>query len=503
MAGRSGIFLTGATGQLGRHLLRELLAGGHRVAVLVRGDGTAAAGDRVRELHEEFSESHGRRLRTPTVVCGDLRSSGLGLSDADRAWLSRRCATVVHAAACVSFRTTPDGEPHETNTGGTRRLLELCGALCIQDIHHVSTAFVCGEQTGPVLETERAPETAFHNEYERSKHAAELLLRGDPRVRATIYRPSVIVGDSRTGHTSTYHGVYRFLELADRLAQAEGGLGKRGLPLRLPFRGDELRNLVPVNWVAQAITRLVGQRRPHGRLYHLTAPDPTCVRDITEVAVSELNLAGVELAGPGPLANPSDLERAFLDGLREYWPYLGGDPAFDCRNTLAALPDLPAPRVDRGALGRLIRFAIRDRWGRSRRTTRAAGDIDCAEYIERFFPGALSRSVLSRVLVETTLGFSIRGPGGGRWVCRLGGGRVLAVERESASRAEVEYRMDVRTFAAIVSGRETPQAAFFGRRVEIAGGIERGLKLAALFRQFVREFPFDTRESRKERHAAA
>ncbi len=486
MGRQGGILLTGATGLLGRYLLRDLLAAGARVAVLVRPDRTEAAEERVREVMDFASETLGRTLTAPTVFAGDLCETNLGLSGADRDRLARNYDRVVHAAASLSFRRTADGEPHRTNAAATRRLLGRCADWGIREVHHVSTAFVCGDRTGPVLESESDCGQQFHNDYERSKLAAELAARETAGLRVTVYRPSVIVGDSRTGHTSTYHGPYRFLELADRLAEPDGPPGRRSLPLRLPFRGDEPRDLVPVDWVAAAIARIVGRPALHGRAYHLTAARPTPVADIRAVAVEELGLDGVRLTGTVPDPNP--LERVFLDGLRDYWPYLGGDPAFDARNTRAALPDLPPPAVDRQCLRRLVRFAVGDRWG-NRRPVRPCG-VDCGDYIERFFPAALGRSALAQIPVEAALSFDIRGAGGGRWLCRLGGGRVLQVVRDAADRGDVEYRMTAPTFAAVVSGRECPQAAFIGRRIEIAGSVEKGLKLAVLFGQFVRECPY-------------
>ena len=266
----------------------------------------------------------------------------------------------------------------------------------------------------------------------------------------------------------------------------------------MPFEGGEFRNLVPVDWVSAAIACIVSRRTLHGRIYHLTATRPTTVRDIKDVAVEELGLNGVELAGRPH--DPSPLERAFLDGLQEYWPYLGSDPDFDCRNTLAALPDLSAPHVDRESIRRLVRFAVEDRWGRVRRSQTQKNSLDCGDYIERYFPETAARSLLAQIPVEATLGFDIRGAGGGRWLCRLGGGRVLQVTRGSTERSDVEYRMGVQTFAAVVVGRESPQAAFFGRRIEISGSIEKGLKLATLFGQFVHDFPYPTACAQEKRH---
>jgi nucleoside-diphosphate-sugar epimerase len=217
-----------------------------------------------------------------------------------------------------------------------------------------------------------------------------------------VYRPTVIVGDSRTGHTTSYHGVYRFLELANRLAQPSGEPGRRWLPLRLPFEGHEPRNFVPVDWVAQAITRIVARPTLHGRTYHLATPNPITVQDIKDVAAEELGIAGVELVGRVP--NPSALERAFLDGLQEYWPYLGSDPAFDCRNTRAALPELPAPRVDGELFRRLIQFAIKDNWGRGLRGRPLHRSFESGEFVERYSPEIIGRGPLAPFSVEGSKG---------------------------------------------------------------------------------------------------
>jgi hypothetical protein len=247
-----------------------------------------------------------------------------------------------------------------------------------------------------------------------------------------------------------------------------------------------------VDWVARAIVRLVGRPPCHGGTYHLVARERPPVRVLKEVAESVMKLDGVECSGPGRPADATSLESAFLGQLEDYWPYLDGDPAFDDRNTRAALAALPPPCLDRATLARLIRFAIADRWGRARKAQTAGPlRIDCAHYVEEFFPAAARRSVLVRIPLTATVGLDIRGPGGGRWVCRWHSGALTAVHRGPAPSADVVYRMNVKTFATVVRGLLPPQEAFFQRRIEIEGDMEKGLKLAVLFEQFVREFPLD------------
>jgi nucleoside-diphosphate-sugar epimerase len=499
------ILLTGATGFLGRYLLQNLLASGQRVAVLARDAAGISAEQRIVDLLSPWSDTWHNRQANPVVLAGDLSIPGLGLPLAARTWIGHHCSRVVHAAADISLRRTYLSDPWMTNVEGTQHLLDLCAALGLRELHHVSTAFVCGERSGPIREDELDRGQTFHNDYERSKFEAERRIHAARGLRATVYRPSVIVGDSRTGFTSSYHGFYRFLELGFRLATppspppsapaaprvpAAGGTGRRHLPLRLPLTGDEPRNLVPVDWVARAIVALLDRPECHGRTYHLVAQTPVSGREIKEVAEEVLGIHGVHWAGPGAAHDRSRLEELFLEQLQEYWPYFHGDPVFDCHNTRAALPDLLPPQIDPQLLAGLIRFAVADQWGHARRNmVPARTGVSCAHYVEQFFPRAVRRSTLAGIPIEVTVGMEVTGTGGGHWSCRWIGGDP-AIRRGLVPDAEVTYRMDAATFEDVVRGRLAPQEAFLARRIEIEGDVERGLKLAVLFDHLVKECPY-------------
>jgi hypothetical protein len=140
-------------------------------------------------------------------------------------------------------------------------------------------------------------------------------------------------------------------------------------------------------------------------------------------------------------------------------------------------------------LTRLIRFALADRWGRaSRKKVTRRSQLDCASYVERFFPEAVVRSSLWKLPIDVNFDLDVRG--GGQWQVRLRAGQPVEVRRGSIAGAAIVYRTDAATFEAIVCGRQTPQEAFFERRIQISGDVERALKLALLFGQFVRECPY-------------
>ncbi len=486
------ILLTGATGLLGRYLLRDLLASGHNVSVLIRSSPGEKASDRLDRLLDFAEESLSRKLPRPTLLDGDLNTANLGLGITERSWLARNAQAVIHSAAYVSYHPTADGEPWQTNVEGTRRLLELCRSLGRIDLHHMSTAFVCGDRRGIVFEDELDCGSGSGNAYEQSKFAAEQLIRDFDGIRATIYRPSIIIGDSRTGYTSTYHHFYRFLELAVRLsAHPSRGSGehkrrRHRLSLRVPLTGNETQNLVPVDWVSQAIVALLHRPQCHGRTFHLVARQPVRHRVMMGIIEELLQFEGIEWAGRDGITDPTALEQLVLEEFRDYWSYLGSDLVFDCRNMRQALPDFPPPPIDRALVVRLLRYAQEDNWGRGRRE-KSSQTPDIAHYLEHVLPEKLSRSPVAQALPSGLLfTLDIHGAGGGVWSCRWAEG-TLSIRRGLDAGAVVTYRMESSLFMDLLRGKQTPQHAFFEGHIEIEGDMEKALKLAMFIEQFLAE----------------
>jgi thioester reductase-like protein/putative sterol carrier protein len=495
-----------------------MLLAGHQVTVLARGTQQVSAQNRIEELVEFWGGVQGRALPRPSVLSGDLAIPGLGLGLADRRWLARHCSSVVHAAASLAHCGTRKGEPWETNVNGTRRLLELMRSLGIGSLHHVSTAFVYGDRRGLLLEDELDLGGGPLNAYQHSKFAAEKLLRQTVGLSTTIYRPSVVLGDSVTGFTSSYHHFYRFLELAVRLS-SPAAAGRPGrLPIRLPLTGRETQDLVPVDWVSQAMVRIMEQPRWHGRTYHLVARCPVRFDRIRSIIEELLHIEGIQWAGTTDLVNPTDVERIVLEKLDEYWTYMRSSPVFDSRNLQQALPDLPPPPFELALAARLLAFAQEDRWGRGSRRHRWTSTFGarkkdhgielhapsfCAHYLESFLPAHAGQSLLVQALPEgLSFVLDIRGANGGQWTCHRENRSEMRVARGHAADAEITYRTDVETFKALASGSETPQDAFFAGKVEIEGNMEKGLKLAVLFERFFAENRCPADQPREASHDA-
>ncbi|MBM4022431.1 MAG: SDR family oxidoreductase, partial [Planctomycetes bacterium] len=386
----SYILVTGVTGLLGRSLLRDLAAAGRRVAVIVRPGKSRDAAARVDELLGDWEDVAGVRVACPVVLEGDLVSDGLGLAPEQRDWVAANVAEVVHSAASLVFgRRESDGEPYTSNVTGTRNVLGLCRDAGIRRFHHVSSAYVCGLRTGRVLESELDVGQTSGNDYERSKILSEQEVRGGGFLDVvTVHRPSIIVGDLVHGFTNTFHGFYRPLRIVMPLMETfvDATPPQGSLLAVMGMDGHEAKNLVPVDWVSAAMTRIILDESLHGRTYHLTSGAPTTVGTLCRVfeavvleMVADLRRQRAAAAEKPAASTPVDPDlksvvKLFVDQMDVYRAYWRDDPEFDATNTRAAVPDLPAPALDEEAIRRLCRFAIdnRFRWPPLTRRERVA-----------------------------------------------------------------------------------------------------------------------------------
>jgi thioester reductase-like protein len=359
------ILLTGATGLLGRYLLRDLMLAGVSVAVVVRRSRRQSAQQRVDSLMATWEERMGREFPRPKVLAGDLTEENLGLSADDVEWVRENCDSVLHNAASLTFVSTdPEGEPWRSNVKGVQNVLDLCEKTGIKDFHHVSTSYVCGLRSDgdTVLETQLDVGQTLGNCYEKSKVQAEKMVRAAEFLSPpTIYRPAIIVGDSNDGFTTTFHGFYASLHLAYTLMKSfdENENRESDIPTRVTLDGTERKNLVPVDWVSAATVHILTNRQFHGETYHLTPTKPVTVSTIRNVLEEAYGLKGAVFAGYGTeIEDPNEIEQLFYEHFEVYDSYWRDDPTFDASQTMAACPHLPCPVIDQEKLLMMAHAAI-------------------------------------------------------------------------------------------------------------------------------------------------
>ena len=463
--------LTGCTGLLGRHLLRDLTAAGVPLAVLVRPGKLQPARDRVDAVMAPWETEQCRRLQRPFVLEGDLRSPDLGLDERARRWAANHCDTVLHAAASMAFvADDKEGEPQRTNVDGVKHLLEFCREAGIRRLHHVSTAYVCGLREGRVLESELDEGQQLGNVYEQSKQAAEKMLRGADFLDAlTVYRPASIVGHSRTGATTNYHGFYLPLQLAYAFSSAvPPEVMDARFSTLLGLTGREGKNLVPVDWLSAAITYLFTHDEHHGRTYHFTHPRPVTVQLIQHVIQEAIHRYSKR--PPAERISPEELagyERLFYGQMLVYRSHWRDDPTFDRTNAEAAIGHLVCPEIDEALLMRVARYAIETNFGQ-RRHEPIDRPYDVAEHINsRHAPRAAADSTSATTEAVT---LEITGAGGGQWLLRLDGGELAAAEMcPTSGNGNAVCHLNAETFAALAAGRLSLVEAINRGRIVVEG----------------------------------
>ena len=343
------VLLTGATGFLGMEVLARLLERDDvEVLALVRGRDADEARTRLDgvldTLYDTRPPGAAERVR---AVPGDMIANGLGLSDADRRDVLSRVDSVLHCAASISF-DLPLDEARDINSTGTMRVLDIARELdSLKRVVHVSTAYVSGRHVGRFGESDLDVGQEFRNTYERSKYETELMLRAEAGdLPLAIARPSIVVGESVTGWTPAFNVIYWPLQAFDR-----------GLFDRIPASPDGRVDIVPVDYVADALVHLLDHDEVRDTL-NLVAGDGAATNE------QVLNMAAQHLGRPRPrLVDPGETPE--LEEAEVYIPYFDVRTEFDDRRAQEVLAPhgIRAPALD-AYFGPLLDYARTARWGR-------------------------------------------------------------------------------------------------------------------------------------------
>jgi thioester reductase-like protein len=273
----NNVFLTGGTGFLGTEIMKRVLERhpASRLTLLVRSSPRESATERDKLLAKTFGQDAARRHRDRVdVVAGDISQGGLGLEPGQRDALRSRVDHLIHCAATVRF-DLPLEVARRDNTEGTRNVLTLAeGVTGLRRFDYVGTAYVAGGREGLVREDELDVGQHFSNSYERTKMEAEKLVRAfAERHPTSIHRPSIVVGDSKTGATTSFEGMYQTVGMFKAAYS-------RGIRVALPADPTTKVDIVPIDYVVDALFALMDSPKSLGRCHHLTSgPGFTCPLD--------------------------------------------------------------------------------------------------------------------------------------------------------------------------------------------------------------------------------
>jgi thioester reductase-like protein len=284
------IFVTGFPGFIAGRLVARLARDGARFQLLVQPAFAARAREDVARIAAETGTAPGAFR----VMEGDITREDLGLSAADLEEARREATAVFHLAAVYDLAVSKE-LAQRVNVEGTRNVNRF--ALSVKRLrryNYVSTCYVAGRREGLILESELRHDAGFRNNYEETKYLAELEVDALKReLPLTIHRPSVVCGDSRTGETAKYDGVYYLINYLR--------ISPRALSLANIGNSDVRLNVVPVDFVVEAMAALASDAAAVGETVQLADPAPLTTEELFDVI--SRNLSGREslLTVPAPL----------------------------------------------------------------------------------------------------------------------------------------------------------------------------------------------------------
>ena len=278
------------------------------------------------------------------IISGDITGHRLGLQTEVYDQLASKTTHIIHCAAATKFNM-PEERAAAINLSGTRRMVEFAqrskvlGGL--KKFSHVSTAFVCGDREGLIREKLYEDNISFSNNYEKSKWETERFLKTlNKDLPLTIFRPSIIVGDSQTGRINDFNVLYMPLRLI-----------LSGRLKLLPCRRNIPLDIVPLDYVARVIAHITfNNKRQDSSIYHVTAGsgNEATVEQVVSGAVEHLldyypGLSSVRVHYMSKAAaalnflmriKPASRTQSILEA---YLPYFTRERHFDCSNTATAV----------------------------------------------------------------------------------------------------------------------------------------------------------------------
>jgi thioester reductase-like protein len=287
------IFLTGFPGFIAGRLVQELAtAGGTRFQLLVQPDFLT----RAREDASRISERTGTPASNFRIIEGDITRADLGMSQADLERARVEATNIFHLAAIYDLGVARS-LAMRVNVEGTRNVNRFAQEIRgLRRYHYVSTCYVAGLREGRILETELRHEAGFRNYYEETKYLAEVEVEElKASLPVTIHRPAVVCGDSRTGETAKYDGIYYLIHYLLKWPGLLTLFNIGNLAVRL--------NLVPVDFVVAGMAALAHDERSIGKTVQLADPNPLTTHELFEAIARAMTNRGSRLTFPAALVH--------------------------------------------------------------------------------------------------------------------------------------------------------------------------------------------------------
>lgn len=349
------IFLTGATGFLGAHILKELcLLNNVKIIVLIRGKTQSEAETRIKDsLVNSFGQNFFKKnFRNLNVIRGDITKENFNIRSNFYNNLITQIAEIFHCAASTDFRMNL-ATARIANCFGTENILKLADrSKNLNKFHYISTAFVAGTKEGLFAESDFDVHQRFNNAYEQSKFEAELLVRDfiKKRLKIHIYRPSIIMGEYYTGKTTSFKMFYQPLHYFFQ-----------ELYTAAPIDPGSPYNFIPVDTAAKAIISLSNLDLNNDLVvFHIVSNNNISLGHIIDLLCGFLSIRKPRYVS---VAEFNKLEKSVVKKklIEPFIPYFNFKALFDNTKTnefLSKAGFLP-PVINDGYIYRILNFCLK------------------------------------------------------------------------------------------------------------------------------------------------
>jgi nucleoside-diphosphate-sugar epimerase len=378
--------LTGGTGFIGSHIAAELARKGYRLYLLARSGRQLAGHERVEQLLDWLEVSPPDRSKY-RVIEGYLEEPHLGLGRARCDELLEEIDEVIHCASSTSFSGRKRAEVEAANIRGLQNVLEVAAKSRCHYLHYLSTAYVAGKNGGPCRE-ELVETDQFTNVYEETKCRGEKMaarICAEEGIRLNIYRPSIVYGNSQTGKSLAFRGLYYpirtvlFLkDLYETDIREHGGKrakemgvsreadGSLHLPIRLEAHQEGGINLIPIDYFLEAFMAVM-EECLEGGIFHLVNDKSKRIEELIDYTQRMFHIRGIRACHAEDFEKVprNGLEALFDSYLEAYGPYIRDSRIFENKKAESILRkrNITCPDFDFDIFSRCMGYALDSGWG--------------------------------------------------------------------------------------------------------------------------------------------
>jgi len=478
------ILVTGGTGIVGRPLVTALAAAGNQVVVLSRkaAKNKASLPDSCRHL------------------TGDVSLPRLGLDADTYETLLRSVQSVFHLAARTDFKGASVADYEAVNINGVKNVHVLATEAGAH-LHHISTAFVCGDHAGVFHEDDLDCGQGFRNGYEESKFLGEQYLRTRMAQQqangqaVTIYRPSIILERQPSQESINTFGPFIFLDGVFRILLAAARKNQGDTTIRL--RGDAACSLPFIfdDDVVAAILQIAASPDINGRTFHLVSSKPCPNRMLEEVFNAAFGREAARLVDAQSFAHhpATGAEKIMARKTAMYDAYLDLNIHFDRAHLESIMGRAWRPAIGEEELltAFSIYLACKKKEDMAKVLIPAATHEAVTNYFENFLPAFFGKQLIAG-LASLSCRFWLDIPGCAQHTLEISQGRLIAITTDH--QGDFGYRVHPATFLRVIGGKLSPQQGFFQGDISMEGNTMEALRTATALEEFFRTWPYEKAE---------